>query len=369
MKRASDQSYSTLLLCICQKQVEDALLLKSCAGLNWDDFLRQLRWHRVAPLAWKRLKAVTHVMPPSIASELYALQKSIRLHSLRLSSELFSLGDTLKHNGISFTSIKGPLLSQKLYADISMRYSKDIDILIAPEDFERCNHLLLGMGYIRKSPDTRASKRAYNAYCMVYKDMEYVHPKKKVHIELHSRLDDNHYLLDGLCEMQCRDRRDTTVMCPVHEFIYLCVHGAASSWARLSWLTDIDRYVALSTLDWQKVAKEARFSRVCHLVFTALRLAHTLLKTGIPTEIRTTVRENMASNIIINQALAYNKSGRYPHLVTRHIYRGLFTSRPRYQALHWVKTMARILFRIFPRKIRLHVFYWVTYPFVPSRMK
>ncbi len=81
------------------------------------------------------------------------LQKAIKSLYLRISvrnTQLFetynSVTDKFKERNIEFIPLKGAFLLPTIYGDIAARNISDLDILIHPEDYERCKAILVEMG-------------------------------------------------------------------------------------------------------------------------------------------------------------------------------------------------------------------------------
>lgn len=145
---------------------------------------------------------------------------------------------------IDYIALKGPFLSQYLYNDVTSRISNDLDILIDENDLDQVDHLLAGRGCQRCESAFFLQFRKH--YFRTYKELYYVWPKSRIHVEIHTRLDSNRYhlalrpeeknehsVLFETCGQKIRILSDEFML------LYLCDHGSKHYWRQLFWLADI----------------------------------------------------------------------------------------------------------------------------------
>ncbi|MDO7488046.1 nucleotidyltransferase family protein [Peribacillus frigoritolerans] len=124
---------------------------------------------------------------------------------------------------------------------MSLRTSKDLDILIHISDVEKAGDLLLKNGYEREEISVFDKWRKH--------DVSYFHPQKRIEIELHSRLHPFPMNVPSFNELWERKRSSKLTSYPVpffgndDLFLYLVFHGAKHGWFRLRWLVDIDQMI------------------------------------------------------------------------------------------------------------------------------
>jgi hypothetical protein len=73
-----------------------------------------------------------------------------KLNHLKMLRNFIAITDLLRQNEIPFISLKGPLLSQHIYNDPTVRFSHDIDILIDEQQIDSTVKLFLDNGCFLK---------------------------------------------------------------------------------------------------------------------------------------------------------------------------------------------------------------------------
>ena len=101
-------------------------------GLDWTELLRLSTIHAVTPMLYQTLRSIP-IPQHAIESLRLAFEKNTR-RNLALSAELCRLVELFNEHAVTFLPLKGPLLSQQLYGDLSMRCSADLDWLVPPHD-------------------------------------------------------------------------------------------------------------------------------------------------------------------------------------------------------------------------------------------
>src|SRR6185503_6460614 len=112
--------------------------------------------------------------------------------------------------------VKGPLLATLAFDDVSLRWSRDIDLLIDPEHVKEADRLILAAGYRRIAPDFALTPQ-----------------QQQMFLEMRWRLTANRRLMP-LDERAIWGRAKAVrlggaefLTLPEDElFVYLCIHGA-----------------------------------------------------------------------------------------------------------------------------------------------
>lgn len=215
------------------------------ANIDWELFIQLSMHHRVYPLIYSKLKRIDKEWIPSqIIQTLSHEYKKNTLQMLKLSGEMGELGELFNKNEIYLLFLKGPVIADDLYENISLRTSKDLDILIQKEDLRKAEHLLLSFGYERV-----IAPSAPQEWKWTYHHEIYYNPYKKIQLEIHWRLHPRPSKEPSFDELWQRKRKSKLLAYPVYFlgkedlFYYLIAHGARHGWFRLRWLTDIDQIV------------------------------------------------------------------------------------------------------------------------------
>jgi hypothetical protein len=204
-------------------------------------------------------------------------------------NEIARIARSFEKAGIPVLVLKGAVLSEQLYANPVLRSARDIDLLVAPEQFVAADELLIAEGYRHTGRDY--SRREFEAYRRRIKDLDYINESARVRLELHHGLTDNQNLLEGDFQLLRRTgERVVIVEAPVLTLprqmlpVYLCVHGALHGWHRLIALADFAASLP------GPAAAEAAFEQAENyglgpLMLHTLALAHVWLGTPVPKDL------------------------------------------------------------------------------------
>ncbi|MEA3573920.1 nucleotidyltransferase domain-containing protein [Peribacillus frigoritolerans] len=279
-----------LLLVILRDRNEDSIYpinSELFTNINWKLFIQLVRHHRVYPLIYLKLRNLDeNIVPPNVIKTLHQEYKKNIFQMLNLSVEMQQVSKLFAENRILLLFLKGPVIANDIYGDISLRTSKDLDILISRTDLKRAEELLLNNGYEREN-----TPFLLNEWKRRKHHLAYFHPIKRIQIEIHWRLHPpptKEPTFDHLWE---RKRISTLTTYPVYFlgkedlFSYLVSHGARHGWFRLRWLTDIDQMIK-NGLNIEKVNLLLNKYQYHYMGGQALILASLLLNTPIPNKIK-----------------------------------------------------------------------------------
>lgn len=122
-------------VCVIQKILEQ--------NLDWDLFLNIAQYNRTYPIVYKNISKLINLrIPEPVFNKLEQSYKGNTLHVLKFAGELIRLMDLMKKNEVRAISLKGPLLGIEIYGDVSLRTSRDLDILIDCNDLEKVEKIL-----------------------------------------------------------------------------------------------------------------------------------------------------------------------------------------------------------------------------------
>ena len=241
-----------LVLAACRKSDagRDAQILELYhSGLNPEVLTKEAEDHRLYSIVSHNLKRLGIDKDP-VFTHIMDRAKSYTMLSFSMIRELVAVMKTLQENGIEAVLIKGPILAQMLYGNVTLRPSKDLDILIQQKDFRRGTELLEAMGYENVLGLNTPRKREYFFSHPVYHDIEL--RKGDVCVELHWRANS----FDDLTYEELTDSRETMTIGGLAMKVperysyayYLFGHAARHGFARYRWLMDL--YEILLLEDW-----------------------------------------------------------------------------------------------------------------------
>ncbi|TFE22631.1 nucleotidyltransferase family protein [Cohnella luojiensis] len=276
------------LLLAFMKHEQDEMSLSNqrelSIDIDWDQFIQLVRHHRMSAIIYDRLKKVSPSwIPANVSKALYHDYHKNIFQMLHLSGEVECICKLLAEHQIRSLLLKGPTLAVDLYGDISLRTSKDLDILVNINELDQVNKLLLEQGYI--TDDIVLS--ALNGWKWRQHHITYFHPHKRIYLELHWRLNPGPSKEPSFDELWERKKINGLTSYPVYSlgeddlFCYLVSHGARHGWFRLRWLADIDILMRRQT-DWKSLTlvmkKEYQLTMIGG---QALNLASKLLDTPL----------------------------------------------------------------------------------------
>lgn len=294
---------------------EEQLIRQSESILDWNDFLVQLRWHRIASLIWPKIQKISHCIPEFVYMQIQQEHQKTALLSLKHAAALQQIAKLFEANDIRYLCLKGPALSQYLYGNYSTRFSRDLDIIVADFQLEHAINCLNKIGFVRISNTQLNSPVQRFAEQFLCKDISLRHKQLNVTLELHWRWEINPYLLqlpfDYAWEnreyVEIADTRIATLNSQAN-LLYLCAHGAKSYWARLSWLADIDQILTHKRLNWEEMDTFAKSIKAERLLIYGMQLSNQLVATPIPLTLKTT----LISKLLVKIGRKANEQAAYP---------------------------------------------------------
>jgi hypothetical protein len=247
----SQSGFELLCACLAASSPDSpALAERLAAHDDWPGFLAQLQWHRVTSQIWPVIEAQQQHVPAATVGFILEHRRRQLMQAMNHTAELHRLNGAFRQQRIDYLVLKGQPLSQQLYGSPYARFSKDIDLLVHESSIGAAHSLLLSLGYERVVPGPDAPAHVMDVYTRFRKEFIYWHPESRVEVELHWRLEGNPHFLP-MWELQpFEDSREVLVkgvalpvMSESKQCVYLLMHITTSSWARLSWLSDILRLV------------------------------------------------------------------------------------------------------------------------------
>ncbi|GAF65385.1 hypothetical protein BTS2_2283 [Bacillus sp. TS-2] len=224
----------------------------SYVNLNWNEFLAYAMHHRVYPLLHSKMKERTEPIPEHVRHSIFLDYKQNVFQMLRLSAEMNYINEILVKQKINSLFLKGPVLAEELYGDLSLRTSSDIDLLIPLKDLKTAEKLLIDSGYEKDD----YIQTVLNDWRWRHHHVTYFHPTKKIKVELHWRLHPGPGKEQKFEQLWERRRKSQNIGSAIYLlgredlFLFLTVHGARHGWSRLRWLLDI-HYLIEKELNWK----------------------------------------------------------------------------------------------------------------------
>ena len=154
-------------------------------------------------------------------------------------------------------SMKGPLLSMELYGDPGMRTSKDLDLMVSPEDLSRAGEVLKGLGYELEPHCYGDTPMRRKYYSLLELEKHEVYHRGEICMELHWQSDyQMEYTFDAFWERR-EERpfmgRSVAVMGTDDRYPALFAHAAEHGFMRLRWLLDLYELQKKPGFSWEHV--------------------------------------------------------------------------------------------------------------------
>ena len=226
-------------------------------GLDWDYFGRLVSQHKIQPLL---IRGIRRLGPqaekyPSLAA-LAREQNRYAAGNMRRLQALAEVNAAFAREGIRMLSMKGPLLSMELYGDPGMRTSKDLDLMVSPEDLSRAGEVLKGLGYELEPHPYATTPLRHKYYNLIENEKHEVYHRSEICIELHWQHDyQTEQSFDALWER--REERPfmggkTAVMGADDRYPALFIHAAEHGFMRLRWLLDLYELQKKPGFSWER---------------------------------------------------------------------------------------------------------------------
>ncbi len=274
---------------------------------DWDALIQFAIQQGVAPLLAVRTR---HLALPVIHRErLETIYSANSLRNLRLAAEESRVSAALAAAGLRHWPLKGPGLSERLYADIGVRQISDLDILIEPANLPRVDVLLTDLGYRRNTAGkieslARAQELLY--ICDVPGP-----PSPSPLATRHSSLATAFYL-DLHQRLLPYVRRDPLAarvfadgMTNENLLLYLCASQITHRFARLRYLCDVAAFLAREggAVNWDKFSDTARRIPWGPGVGLALHWAEEFTPARVPPAVLHSLRPNPIGDLLLRRAL------------------------------------------------------------------
>jgi hypothetical protein len=216
--------------------------------VDWSNFLRLARFHRVQGLASRALSTGSAAVPAEIADALASDAEAIARANLEAAVECRDLAAAFAEAGIALLFVKGLTLAVLAYGNAWTKAAVDIDILVPDDTLEATADLLRSRGYeLATSNRERSSLEVTHR---LRKESAWVHKSRGIQLDLHTRLADHPQMIAAV---GLESRRQLVKVAEGVElptlandplFAYLAVHGASSAWFRLKWIADLAALLA-----------------------------------------------------------------------------------------------------------------------------
>ncbi len=210
--------------------------------LNWPDFLKILRRHRIVSLANFNLAHSGHDIPVDVRATLAAAARDCAATDLIHAAETTRLQREFDEAGLPALFLKGATTGVLAYGALGVKQSWDIDLLTTEPNMMDAMELLQRRGYRLVSP-SGLSPAALARFARFYHEAQ-LGDDRGITVELHWRLFTKPVMseVSALSETQVvrLGDRDVRTLRDDLLIVFLIGHGQEHGWSRLKWLADLN---------------------------------------------------------------------------------------------------------------------------------
>jgi hypothetical protein len=297
----------------------DAIASAVAGSIDWDHFLRIVSRHRVAGLVHDGLAHMRQAVPATVAQVISEQASQLVQQNLALAAEAVRLQGLFTSKDLPVAFLKGSSLAMLAYGDLGIRHGKDIDVLVDPDSIGRAEEILASAGYQRSEPPVSFREAELRTWLRRRKELTYIHEKRGLVVELHSRLFDNPRMMPltratgPLQTVAITNELGLPTLPDDDLFAYLCAHGAFHCWFRLKWLADICAIIMRQpNIDVERLYGAAHARGVTKPAAQALLLGHRLLDLPLTDQFATALRKELAVRWLEAIALRFITDEREP---------------------------------------------------------
>jgi hypothetical protein len=229
-----------------KRQLEAGLRVRQSPEGLWAGIQR----HRIFASAERVLRehGLQHVLG-DFAARLQRRAGEVRQLNFRQVSASMGISSALSSAGIAYHFFKGPMLSQRIYGDVSLRHSKDLDLAVKPEQIASAVDVLRAGGWKLRNAEMWLRGGMYRLFTELrLRHLDFFHEEKKVSLELHWRIEQARSRdLDAKWWSYWAEERSGLTHA---DSLHLCLHGAIHGWSRLKWLGDLAAIVERQPEFW-----------------------------------------------------------------------------------------------------------------------
>lgn len=264
----------------------------------------------VASFIYRQIKG-SNVLPDKIVESLKLKYRQMAISNLGQLAETLKILDILKIHNITAIPLKGVFDARRVFGDLGVYPSSDIDLLLPKEQLSIACSTLNQYGYFAVENIAEADLLSSH-YHVIYR-------KEQSCVELHWTLVKRYFNVPqdfwwrGVTEINF-EGRGIIKMAPDKYLLYLIFRLFDHQFSPLKFWIHLSAYISNETnFDWKKMFDYAEQYGMKRLVVFTLRFAHDMLGTQLPT--RYICRKFLGYSMLCNRVYAQNFSERSkPHV-------------------------------------------------------
>lgn len=272
--------------------------------LDWSEIISLSTRHMVTPLVYENLCSIdlSDKLPPAVNEEMRNLTAKNLAQNMQKNTELCRVLDAFESKSIKTIVMKGPIISQTIYSNESMRVYGDLDLLISKKNLASAKETMLALGY-------SLVRDNYNFPDELNEDLgcEWNYYSQKAVIEVHWNLVDTSTpfkinpddLIDRAIELQF-DGRTVLSLSFEDQLLNLCIHQFKHHWHYLRDLCDISEFVIKykTILDWDVLLKRSAATGADSCLFYSFLLVQHVFETPVPNHVMMRLEKHVSPGLI-----------------------------------------------------------------------
>lgn len=257
-------------------------------GVDWRAFLDLAGHHGVRPLVYKSLRETCWArIPCEIQAEWEEAHRSLTGRNLFLTGELLRIAAECERAGIPVAAMKGAVIAQMAYGDLTLREFHDLDLVVSGSDFSRAVALISQYGY---EPSWNLDSRTASGFLRNLGEYKLINNVLGVDIDLHWRLAHTTVALSPVVQdfpsgFQPFPLAGSSIptFAPQDLSLYLAAQGGADQWSDLRRICDLAEFLRrYCEIDWRPHFQTARRLGGLRSMLAGLVLARDLLGAPLP---------------------------------------------------------------------------------------
>ncbi len=273
--------------------------------VDWIQLTRLAMRHGTMPLLyWNLERLCPDGVPKGILNSLRVRFEAEARESQHRALELVRVLGLLDANGIPAVPFKGPSLAQRLYGDLSLRTSNDLDVVVAARHVERAQRIICDLGY---NFVWKLHESALEDYVQDNHELQFF--RDDIRLDLHWRFTgrSTHVKEDPdrfLRRVEMISLAGQRVPCLSLEtnLLVLSLHAAKHKWLQLKLIADIAAILDHDEVDWEYVLGEASDLGLKRVLAVSVSLAQDPLGAAVPETLRRGLKIDRATKILVDQA-------------------------------------------------------------------
>jgi hypothetical protein len=238
---------------------------------DWPGFFQHAAREALHDIALQSALDFAAALPDPVRKHAERYRTCEQLVQVRMLESLAEALQAFDEADIRVATLKGPVLAQRIYPADVVRPSTDLDLLVRAQDVYRAAAVLERLRY---RGVIGPSERYYREH---HHHLHFQRPEGPL-IELHFHAYTGFGVTvtaESVFEHARRYRiqggRETWILAPDDEFVYLAAHAAGHLFLRLGWLYDLKLFLHKYLLSWSTIAERARSLGLLTAVSYAVR--------------------------------------------------------------------------------------------------